>query len=124
MSEAKIFASEVHKKVIRNFPKREVITSGINDIWAIDLLDVSKAKKINGNITFLLCVIDLYSKYAWVVPIKNKTEKVVLNAFKSIRHFPVNLWSDEGNEFRSKSFKEFCKDAHIKLYHTNTGLKI
>jgi len=131
--ESKTFAQEVHKKVVRQFPKRKVITSGVDDIWAIDLLDVQNLKKMNSNYGFLLCVIDLFSKYAWVIPIKTKSEKNVLDAFKTIQHYPSNLWCDEGKEFYNKcdegkefynkSFKKFCEDGHINMYHTNTGLK-
>ena len=121
--DARIFATEVHKKVISKFDKRAVVSSFIDDIWAIDLLDISKVKTQNSNYTFILCVIDLFSKYAWAIPLKGKSEKVVLDGFKSIRHFPINLWSDEGTEFYNKSFKKFCKDANINLYHTNSGLK-
>ena len=60
MSEAKIFATEVPKKVIRKFPKREVITSGLDDIWAIDLLDVSKTKKLMEILHFY-CVLLIYT---------------------------------------------------------------
>jgi len=119
----KTYSKEIHKKVIRKFDRRQVFTSYTDDIWCADLLDMSNLKNKNKKITFLLTVMDIFSRYAWVIPLKKKSEKEVLEGFKSIGHFPVNLWTDEGKEFYNKSFKELCREAHINLYHTFSGLK-
>ena len=67
-------ANELHKPIIRNFKKRKVYSSFRNNIWGVDLADMQSLSKYNKRIKYLLCVIDLFSKYAWVVPIKDKRD--------------------------------------------------
>ena len=64
--------------------------------------------KYNEGIKYLLCVIDLFSKYAWVIPMKDKKGTSIVNAFKKIisrRRKPNKIWVDQGSEFYNKSFK-------------------
>ena len=76
-------ANELHKPIIRKFKKRRVVYSSFRDnIWGVDLADIQSLSKYNKVIKYLLCAIDLFSKYAWVVPIKNKKGTSILNAFK------------------------------------------
>ena len=63
---------ELHKPVIRNFKKRTVYSRSRNNIWGADLADVQLLSKFNKGFRFLLCIIDIYSKGAWVVPLKDK----------------------------------------------------
>ena len=83
--------------------------------------------KYNKGIKYLLCAIDLFSKYAWVVPIKDKKETSIVNAFKKIisgkseaeskgRRKPNKIWVDQGSELYNKSFKDFLKINNIKMY--------
>ena len=65
-------ANELHKTIIRKFKKRKVYSSYRDTIWGVDLADMQSLSKYNKGIKYLLCVIDLFSKYAWVVPIKVK----------------------------------------------------
>ena len=65
-------AEELHKHIIRKFKKREVYSAFKDNIWAADLADMQLISKFNKRFRFLLCVIDIYSKYPWVVPLKNK----------------------------------------------------
>ena len=64
-------AEELHKPIIRKFEKRKVYSSFIDNIWSADLADMQLISKFNEGIRILLCVIDVYSKYAWVVPLKS-----------------------------------------------------
>ena len=66
-------ANEVHKPVIRKFKKRKVYSTFRDNIWVVDLTDMQSLSKFNKGNKYLLCAIDLFSKYAWVVPIKGKT---------------------------------------------------
>ena len=65
-------AEELHKPIIRKFKKGEVYSAFKDNIWAADLADMQLISKLNKGFRFLLCVIDIYSKYAWSVPLKRQ----------------------------------------------------
>ena len=65
-------AKELHKPIIRKFEKIKVYSGFRNNIWGVDLADMQLISKFNKGFRFLLCVIDIFSKYAWVVPLKDK----------------------------------------------------
>ena len=65
-------ANELHKPIIIKFIKRKLYSSSRDNIWGVDLADMQSLSKYNKGIMYLLCAIDLFSKYAWVVPIKDK----------------------------------------------------
>ena len=123
MNEKQLLTKELTRPVINKFKRRSVITTYNNDIWSADLLDVSNMSKSNDKIKFLLIIIDIYSRYAFVVPLKSKNSDDVLNGFKSIDKTPKNLWVDEGKEFYNSEMKKYCKEKNINMYHTYTGLK-
>ena len=70
-SDAKI-ANELHKPVIKKFSKRKVYSSFKDNIWRVDLADMQLLSRQNKGVKYLLCVIDLFSKYSFVVPLKDK----------------------------------------------------
>ena len=77
--------------------------------------------KYNKRIKYLLCAIDLFSKYAWVVPIKDKKGTSIVNAFQKIiseGRKPNKIWVDQGGEFYNKLFKRFLKINIIEMYST------
>ena len=76
-------ANELHKPIIRKFNKRKVYSSFKDNIWGADLADMQLLSKFNKGIKYLLCVIDLFSKYAFVVPLKDKKELVLLMHFRA-----------------------------------------
>ena len=75
-------ANEFHKPIIRKFKKRKVYSSFKDNIWGVDLADMQLLSKYNKGIRYLICAIDLFSKYAWVIPVKDKKAASVVNAFK------------------------------------------
>ena len=76
-------ANELHKPIIRKFKKRKVYSSFRDNIWGVDLADMQSLSKYNKRIKYLLCPIYLFSKYAWVVPIKDKkVTSIALMHFK------------------------------------------
>ena len=83
--------------------------------------------KFNEGFRFLLCVIDIFSKYAWVVPLKDKKGVSIVNAFKIIlketNHKPYKIWVGKGSEFYNSSFKKWLKDNDIEMYSTNNEEK-
>ena len=85
--------------------------------------------KYNKGIKYLFCVIDLFSKSAWVIPIKDKKETSIVNTFKKIssdsNRKPNKIWVDHRSEFYNKSFKEFLKINNIEMYSTyNKGISV
>ena len=76
--------------------------------------------KFNEGFKFLLCVIDIFSKYAWVVPLKDKKGISIVNAFQKILkesdRKPNKIWVDKGSEFYNSSFKKWLKDNDIEMY--------
>ena len=77
-------------------------------------------KQFNKGFRFLLRVIDIFSKYAWVVPLKDKKGISIVNAFQKIwkesNRKPNKIWVDKGSEFYNNSFKKWLKDNDIEMY--------
>ena len=115
-------AEELHKPIIRQFKKRKVCSIFKDNIWGADLADMQLLSKYNKRIRFLLCVIDIFSKYAWVVPLKDKKGISIVKAFQiilkqsnsrqrtkgtSAKHLkPNKIWVDKGSEFYNAYFKK------------------
>ena len=74
-------ANELHKPIITNFRKRRVYSEFKDNIWGADLVDMRLISKFNKGFRILLCVIDIFSKFAWVVPLKVKKGISIVNAF-------------------------------------------
>ena len=83
--------------------------------------------KFNIGCRFLLCVIDIYSKYVWVVPLKDKGETIV-NAFKKksddSKRRPNKIWVDKCSECYNNSFKKWLKDNDVEMYSTHNEKKL
>ena len=65
-------ADELHKPIIKKFKKRKVYSSFRDNIWEVDLADMQSLSRYNKRIKYLLCAIDLFSKYAWVIAMEDK----------------------------------------------------
>jgi hypothetical protein len=115
-------SKELHRPVTRKFKRAQVITKGIDDVWSADLADMNDLKEDNDGYRYILTVIDVFSRYAWAVPIKTKDGDTVLNAFKKIttesKRMPKRLWVDQGKEFVNKKMEKWLKENDISLYHT------
>ena len=108
-----ILADELHKPVIKKFEKRKVCSQFKNNIWRVDLADMQSLSRKNKCIKYLLCVIDLYSKYVFVVPLKDKKGISIVNAFNKIikqsNGKPNKIWVDQGGEFYNMFLKNGCQ---------------
>ena len=82
LSQNQQLAEELHKSIMRKFRKRKVHSTFKDNIWGADLADMQLISRCNKGIRFLLCVIDIFSKYAWVVPLKDKKVEASLLHFK------------------------------------------
>ena len=121
-------SEELHKPIIKNFKRRNVYSSFKDNIWGVDLADMQLISKYKKRIRYLLCVIDLFSRYSWVIPLKNKKGESIVEGFKKIlddsgnsKHSnrkPNRIWVDHGSEFYNNNFKSFLKENDIEMYST------
>jgi len=114
-------AKELHRPITRKFKRRRVYVSNINEIWSADIIDKSSISKNNKNYKYLLNVIDLFSKYAYSIPLKSKKQFEVAAAFAQlfIKNKPDKLWTDQGSELITKTLKQFLTNNNIELYHVH-----
>ena len=119
----KELAEELHKPIIRKFEKRKVLSSFIDNIWVADLADMQWLSKFNKGIRFLLCVIDIFSKYAWVIPFEERKDIAITNAFQKIlnepRPQPNKIYVDKCSEFYNRSMKSWLEDDGIEMCLTH-----
>lgn len=99
--------------------------NGIDDIWAADLIDMQAFSKFNNGVKYLLAVIDIFSKYGWLEPLKTKTGKEVTIAFRKILkdRKPGKIWVDKGKEFYNRDLKGLLDKHNISLYSTENEEK-
>lgn len=111
-----------HKPLIRKFQRRRIYVSHIDDQWQADLLFVYKfaRSKYNDGTKYLLTVIDCFSKYAWAIPIRDKTSHEVTRAFKKIfkERMPEKIQTDNGLEFVGGTTQKLFKENNIQWFTT------
>ncbi len=119
----------LHKPMRRNFKRNRVIVGGIDQQWQMDLADMQSMQsmqKFNDGYRYLLVCIDVFSKYAWLVPLKNKTGPSLVEAFKVILSSgrkPEKIMTDQGTEFLNRHFRALMKEEDIELYNTYNETK-
>ena len=100
-----------HKPLRKNFPKRYVFVRNVDDIWGADLVDMKKLAKENDGYKYILMIIDVFSKFGWLVPLKTKSGDSVKSALETIfpKNTPSKIWTDKGTEFYNAKVKNlFC----------------
>ena len=109
----------MRKSITRLFKKRKVYSSFKDNIWGSDLADMQLISKFNKRIRSLLCVIDNFSKYAWVVPLKDKKGITITNAFKKLldesKRKQNKIWLDKDGDFLNRSMKSWL-EKNIQTY--------
>ena len=105
--------------------KRRVFVKGIDEIWAADLVDMKDFEEENDGMKWILTVINVFSKFGWMKPLKNKSGESVALALKSIfkKRKPKFLWTDRGKEFWNAKVKNLLKEEGVKLYSTENEEK-
>ncbi len=119
-------AYTLHRTAPVKYKRNRVMVYGKDAQFQADLVDMSAYSKENDNITFLLTCIDVFSKYAWARPLKNKTGKEVTKAFESIlkeNRVPQKLQTDKGTEFFNKNFQQLMKKYDIHHFATASDVK-
>ena len=101
-------AKELQKPIIRNFKKRKVYSGFRDNIWGDDLADMQFISKFSKGFRFLLCVIDIFRKYSWVVPLRDKKGVSIVYDFQKIlddsNTKSNKTWVEKGGEFYNNSF--------------------
>ncbi|KAK3933132.1 LOW QUALITY PROTEIN: Putative uncharacterized transposon-derived protein [Frankliniella fusca] len=115
----------LHKPARRHFPRN---ADSIDESWQTDLSDFQSLKKDNDDFSYILCVIDVFSKFAWAVPLKDKSAPSIMKGFqtifKSTDRRPTRLFSDKGKEYINKTFQKFLKDNNISYIFTHRILTL
>lgn len=118
---------ELHKPVRKNFPRRNTVLKGINDLYQADLVEVIPHSKINKGYKYILTVINCFTKVADALPLSNKTGKHVTNAMEKIIKRDKNkikhLQTDDGKEYFNQWFDALMKKYKINHYSTNSDKK-
>ena len=112
----------LHKPVQHTFTRNKITVGSIDTQWQADLADVSHLASKNRGIKYLLTCIDVFSKYAWVEPLKAKTGKDLVVAFKHLLESsdqkPVYLQTGQGKEFVNATFQHYLKQEGISFFTT------
>ena len=92
------------------FSRESIIPLYKDETWSADLIDKTSPIKYNNNYKFILTVIDIFTNYAWAIPLKNKSGLSIINSFEIVlgeQRKPEKLWVDRGSELYKK---------HLNLY--------
>ena len=115
-------AYSLQRRVLRkNMKRRQVVVDGTDSLWQMDLAFFENISEYNHGIKFLLVVVDVFSRFLWVEPIKNRKAKTVIEAFQKILNkgrSPQSVTSDRGAEFYNKYMKAFLAKKKIHIYYT------
>ena len=120
-------AKEKFSPVIKKFQRIQIQTHYKDECWSIDLIDRSNLSKYNKNYKFIFTIIDNHTKYAWAIPLKDKSGKSTTAAFKNLletsKRKPHKIWSDRGKEFYNTTFLHYLKEQNIQIYSTHSDFK-
>ena len=111
----------LYKPTRRRFSRRQVVVYEIYHQWQADLVDLGKLESYNKGFKYLLTCIDVLSRYAWIVPLKDKTGKTSKDAFQVIfksGRRPIRLQTDKGAEFTNRVFQKFLKEHDVHFFTT------
>ena len=119
----KQLVKELLKPKKHRFMRRKIFSPSVDDLWTADLADVHKYSRQNRGYNFILVVLDVFSRYAWARPLKNKTGVQCADAFDDILtksgRTPKRLWVDRGTEFHNVDVRRQFLDANgIQIYTT------
>lgn len=111
-------AYTMHRLIRRRFPRRMYNVNNIDDVWEADLADLRSIATYNDGYKYILVVIDVLSKFAWIEPLHDKTSGSVTRAFsqilsRSTPRFPLQLQTDRGREFTGTPFQKFLIKKNI-----------
>lgn len=115
----------LHRPARKRFPRNRIQVAGLDDQFEADLIDMQSIAKHNSRYKYILTVIDSLSKYAWAVPIKDKSGDAIVKAFTPIldERPPRKLRTDKGKEFLNSKFQNLLKKRGIVFFTSNNDTK-
>ena len=117
----------LHKPARKRFDTRPYKTPGIDYLWQADLAEFGNYSTINNGYNYMLTVIDVFSRYAWARPVRHKTGKLVMEAFRDIlqtdNRKPRLLQTDQGKEFENAMFQGFLREQGIRFFTIKSQFK-
>ena len=119
---SKQLSYSLHKPIARKFTTRPVVVYSRDELWQMDLVDLSNISKWNKGYKFILVVIDVFSKFAWLIPLKSKeasnVKEGLVSLFSATKRRPAMIQTDKGKEFLNTLILSLLKEERIKLYYT------
>ena len=115
----------LHRPARKKIKRNKILVAGLDDQWESDLVDVQGIAKVNNGYRFLLTCIDTLSKYAFVIPLKDKTGASIVKAFTKIfkERQPRKLRTDMGREYINQKFRLFLKERDVIFFTSNNDTK-
>jgi hypothetical protein len=116
----------LHKPIKRKFPTRSYRTSGLNDVWQLDLMEMIPYSRINKGYKYILSCIDVFSRFARAYALKSKQGQEVANALESLfdkENQPFKIQTDLGKEFYNAHVKKFFKNIKFNTIQFIHNLK-
>jgi len=119
------WAYTLHKHIRQKFPRRKYVSRGLNQQWQADLVEMQHYSDVNQGNRYILCVIDIFSRYAYARPLLTKSGPDVANALSSILAIakPIFLQTDQGLEFYNQHVKLLLEKHDIKLFSVYSDKK-
>ena len=111
----------MRKPIKRKFNRQRVIVNSIDKIWCSGMVEMQQFSKWSKGYSYLFMVLDLFSKYGWIVPLKDKKAETVTEAFKTIfkeGRKTQYLWTNKGKDYYNRDSKELLQKHNITLYST------
>jgi transposase InsO family protein len=111
----------LHKPVRKRFPRNPYTETNIDDVWEMDVADLSPLSKYNDKYKYLLHIIDIFSRYAWSVPLRGKTATSITTALKSLfqNRKPIPVQSHSGTEFVNAIVQQYLKRQGVNFHTTH-----
>ena len=122
------YAYSLHRPARKRFTRNKTYVQGIDAQWQADLADMHGLSRHNGGYKYLLTVIDVFSKFAWVIPVRNKGSAEMVNAFKQLFNqtaprLPKKLQTDKGKEFINRQVQQVFQDQGVHHFTTHSVMK-
>ena len=116
----------LHKPVRKRYSTRQYKSGAINQHWQADLVEMIPYANVNNGYRYLLTIIDLFSRFAWAVPLRDKTAREVIAAFRQVFALgrqPERLQTDDGREFDNREFQQFLNLHNIRFFTVKSQFK-